>query len=505
MNGMTFVKAAGSAALGLALCACGLSIPGAMESGKASPTAFEVGAAAVPSPLASPVCLGGYALACANLATLERDPLLASAIAFSNAAGQGFLLVKTTNVGFFAHYKGGDWGSYAVRQRIAQEIAARGLQPVLPADHIFVVSDHSHAAPDTIGIWGGVDDAFMQRHADSAVAAGVKAWAARVPAVLSVGVVEGPPTKSSYSRPPTNNPDRQFRALFADTPAGERIATWVNYAPHATVLGSGNQDASGDWTAWAPQEIERLYGGIGVGTVGALGAMDWNKPEGDNEFRENEARQRLRDLIADATAARRPVQGSELDVELVFVREPLLQPFLLLNYLPRIPLGPLALSIERSVTPPWNTGAVVGTYAGAVRIGDVFVSAFPGEPFPELHYQLREGGVTGAQANFLLGAANDFLGYMLQTNEQYQQALIEGALYLGGCPEEELLSALGTEPDGACPDHWVLMVSPTIGRHLVCTIQDAADRLGFQTSARAPECAVLTTLDGLGAPAELKP
>lgn len=485
-----------SVALGLVLGGCGLSLPGSIDSGKSEAApAFMVGAAAVPSPLPGPACLGGYSTTCGRRAEKEHDPLLATAIAFSNAAGGNFVLVKTTNVGFFAKYKNGEFGAYDVRRRIAQQAG-------IASDHIFVVSDHSHSAPDTIGIWGGVDDAFMQQHADAAVAAGVQAWMNREPARLSVGVVDGPETKSSYNRPPTNNPDRQFRALFADAPDGHRIATWVNYAPHATVLGSANSDASGDWTAWAPQEIERLYGGIGMGTVGALGAMDWNKPEGDNEVREAEARQRIRDLVAAATVARQPVHGDELGVELTFVHEPLMQPFLLLNYVPRIAPGPLGLSIQRSVTPPWNT-ALVGTYAGAVRIGDVFVSAFPGEPFPELHYQLREGGVTGAQANFLLGAANDFLGYMLRTNEQYQQAFTEGALYLGGCPEEEVISGLGGDPDGACPDHWTLMVSPTIGRHMVCTIQDAADRLGFGTAARDSECAVLTALDGIAAPAEI--
>ncbi|HEX8648244.1 MAG TPA: hypothetical protein VF715_15225, partial [Thermoleophilaceae bacterium] len=56
--------------------------------------------------------------------------------------------------------------------------------------------------------------------------------------------------------------------------------------------------------------------------------------------------------------------------------------------------------------------------------------------------------------------------------------------------------------DPACPDHWTLMVSPTIGTHVACTIQDAGEALGFEVRTRDPECAALTAADGVGAPPE---
>ena len=471
---------------------------------------FKVAAVEVPSPLMEDVCIAGYSTFCARHTATAKDPLLATAIAFSSTADEGFIIVKTTNIGFFAAYKNGAWGIYDLRRKAAERIKALGLPPIA-SDHIFVVSDHSHQSPDTIGIWGGVPDAFMQRHADRAADAAVQAWAARVPANLYVGVTQGPPTKSSYNRPPTNHPDAQFRLLYANDIRGHRIATLVNYAPHATVTGSDNQLATGDWTAWAPQEISLLYGGVGMGTVGALGAMDWNK-SGNNAQKEAEARQRLRKMMNDATLASVPVNGGQVKVEQVFIHEPVTGPALYANYA-RLPVNTgMNLSIERKEIPPWLSGAVMGTYAGAARIGDVFFSAFPGEPFPELHYALRDcastpagadcGGVRGTQANFLLGAANDFLGYMLYTDEQYQQVTQEGTLYLGGCPEEQLYKGLGQDYDGACPDHWTLMVSPTIGRHIVCTVQDAADRMGFTTGPRGSQCAALTASDGRAGPTE---
>ena len=460
---------------------------------------FLVGAATANADPLTPVCLGGYGSFCTRPMVGIKDPLTTAAFAVSNQAGDDLIIVKTTAVGLFASYKPeqGETGIYNVRQRISE---ATGV----PADHVIVTSDHSHAAPDTIGIWGGVDQSYMELLAQSVVDAAAGAYATRQPAAISVAAVDGPTLDTSYDLPPTSTEaaDEEFRVLFAETPKGLPIATLVNYAPHATVCGDCGDEASGDWTAWAAQEIDRRALGIGIGFVGALGATDWKKT-GELPEREAEARTRINTLMDAALAAKRPVAGDEVRVDSVFIREALAQPILLANYAPGIlDYGEGDVRIDRDTRPPFLTGSVLGTYVGAIRIGDVFVSTFPGEPFPQLQDALRDGGVTGASEHFLLGGANDFLGYMVANDEQYQQTLQEGALFIPGCPEEIPMEALGVPYDGACPDHWTLMVSPTIGRHAVCTIQDAADRIGFTTGPRDESCEVLTTLDGQEAPPE---
>ncbi|HXG27869.1 MAG TPA: Ig-like domain-containing protein [Nevskiales bacterium] len=495
----------------------------AVEAAPPAPLPFKVGAAERPAsflPFPGFSCLGGYSTFCERRATEEKDPLVAGAVAITGRDDRSFILVKTTNIGYFAAYKAGNGpnGIYDIRQRIARELERRYGTVVVPADHIIVTSDHSHHAPDTIGIWGGESPLYMAILAEASVQAGVAAYENRREARLYAASVQGPPTAGSYDRPPTDDPDREFRVLFAEDRQGARIATLMNYAPHATVLGSSNTRATGDWTAWAAQESALMAGGTGIGLIGALGAMDWNK-SGDNDAREAEARRRLRDMLNAAFAARSEVAGNEVAVKTVFIREPLTQPILFANFAPRVPLPVVdsSVSIERAETPPWTTGgAVIGTYAAAVRLGDVFLSAFPGEPFPQLHYALRDcdtlpegieagtdcGSIEGARVNFLLGGANDFLGYMLYTPEQYRQSFEEGALYLAGCPEEALREGAGQDIDGACPDHWALMVSPTIGRHIVCTVQNAARELGFTVVAQNDECPLLTAFDGIAAPAE---
>ncbi len=466
-------------------------------------TAFLAGAAQESASLAAVgfLCLGGYDLNCGRRSTVEHDPLTVEGFALTGENGESLMVVKTVNVGYFAEYKdtlGAD-GIHAVRQRIAQQVAALG--GALPADQIIVTSDHSHHGPDTIGIWGGVDPVYLQQMADAAVRAGVAAWQARKPARLFAASIEGPPTKSSYDRPPTNQPDPEFRLLSAETASGAHIGSWVNYSPHATVLSSDNQDATGDWTAWANQIVGEMWGGVGIGLVGALGAMDWNK-SGDNPAREVEARARLRTLLTAARAARIEITDGTVQVKTTFISEPVTAPALvILTNSPGVETEQLTVKVERQILPPWAGAAVISTQVTSARIGDVFVSTFPGEPFPQLHYALKDGGVVGPRMVFTLGAAQDFLGYMVRTEAQYQQTAQEGTLYLGGCPDHELGVPAGVQ-EGECTDHWSLMVSPTIGRHALCAHQNAAIGLGFASGPQDDDCALLTATDDANAPKE---
>jgi hypothetical protein len=459
------------------------------------PLPYLAGAAKVSADPAENICLGGYG-SCANGAgrtmTGIRDPLWARALAFGDRDGGSMILVHTTNIGLFASYKTiAGVGAYHIRQAISQRTG-------VPADHVIVQADHSHAGPDTIGIWGGVPTSYLELLQKAAVDAGAQAWAARRPAVIKVGTADGPGVTSSYDEPGYTATDDEFRLLFADDAKGRRIATLANYSPHATVLGSANKGASGDWPEWAALIAEATAGGIGLGSVGTLGREDFGAAE-DGDAGEAEARARLERLIAEATAAAQALPATGVDVRTTFLREPIAQPVLLANLMPEgtIDAGGYDLSIDRDTSPPWLTGELLGTYAGAARIGDVFFGVAPGETFPEVQFYLRdEQGVREARAHFHLGAANDFLGYMVRPVTTYAKVFREGATFLGGCPEEAIV------PKDACTDHWTLMVSPTIGTHVSCTIQDAAGTLGFAVGTRDEACPALTATDGAGAPAE---
>ena len=494
----------------LALLACALvaltpaTAAASGKAGSATKTTYSVGAAKASTnpPDGMRLCLGGYG-SCPDgggrTMTSIRDDLHARALAISSGSpDRSLILVHTTNIGFFAAYKTPGLGIHALREEIARRTG-------VPAGNVVVQADHSHSSPDTIGIWGGVPTEYIALMQARAADAAVAAWKARRSAKLFAGTADGPGITSSYSTEPNTSTDDEFRLLWAEDPRGRRIATWANYSPHATVLGSANKGASGDWPEWASEIAEARFGGTGIAGVGTLGREDFGADESRGlDAAEADARGRLEELFEKATANARPVSpAGGVQVRTVFIREQIGQPILLFNNLPEgsINAGGYDLSIDRATTPPWLTGTVIGTYAGAARIGDVFVGMAPGESFPEIQEYLRDDeGVTGPRIHFHLGATNDFLGYMLRPLDRYPQVATEGAGYLVGCPEEEVFSAFALPYDDACTDHWTLMVSPTIGEHVACTIQDAAVSVGFTAGARDRECDALTRTDDAGAP-----
>lgn len=481
----------------------------AVPSAQAADT-FEVGAAKA---LANPepgqmLCLGGYDF-CEDggggrtmTPTAQHpdgiaDDLYSRALAVGDGRN-GMVLIHTTNVGFFASYKTAGLGIYHLRQEVAERTG-------LAADQVIVQADHSHHGPDTIGIWGGVPPEYLERMQNAAIDAGVRAWEARKPARIYVGTADGTGVTSSYRNPPNVGTDDEFRMMWAnDRATGDRIATFTNYSPHATSREKGNL-ASGDWPEWASTMAEERFGGGGIAGVGTLGREDFGDLPREPK-NETSARARIGRLMTAATADGDEVPPTRgVAVKSVFIREPLAQPILAANFVPELPvaLAGMNISIDRDVAPPWNIPGSVGTYAGAARIGDVFFGMSPGEPFPQIQFYLREQeGIKGARSMFHLGAANDFLGYMVTPVEDYAQVATEGAAYLGGCPEEALLDGLGTEYDGACPDHWTLMVSPTIGTHVACTIQNAGGELGFEVGNVSNRCPATTALDGQAPPEE---
>jgi hypothetical protein len=458
---------------------------------------FLVGAAAVsadPEPPFDGICLGGYGSTCSRPMTEIRDPLFVRALAVTGDGGDGetLLLLTTTTVGLFAAHKSelegghGDTSSWDMRRGISEQTG-------VPVTNILVQADHSHAAPDTIGLWGGVTTGYMQLLRDAAVEAGVQAYERREPAVLSIAGV--------YETEERNTPadDEQWRVLVADTPdAQRRIATAVNFSSHATVLGADNRGgAGGDWTAWAAER----YGGTGFASIGALGANTsgqgpaqgwdggWDR-SGTPDQREAKARARIDGFFDLVDEALEPVEGSTVAVDMQFIREAASQPILLAVL--AVPAGPI--TIARSIEPPWLVGTVVGTFAGAARIGDVFVPAGPGEVFGEVNTHLQ-ANVEGARASFFFGAANDFLGYMTGSLDSYQDSFENGALWLPGCPDRPLREALG-RPSG-CTDRWTLQISPTVGMHVRCVQEAAAVRLGFTLEQADELCSALTALNDL--------
>lgn len=556
-----------------------------------SQAAFQAGAAKIDSTPNQELCTGGYGIFCGWKASEARpnavggeDRLYTRALVIESE-GRRVAIVTATAIGIFAAYKSGidpetgrlvtPPGLYDTRLRIAREIG-------IASDHVFIQSDHSHRGPDTIGIWGGVPASYLQQVQDDMVAA-VRAATARLePAELFVGAIDGGlincddtnpgdgvPLRcgvdSLYAYGPNAWVDDEFRVLEARRPGSdERIATFANYSPHATVLDdTGDGVYSGDWTGWLAELLDdEASGAVGLATVGSLGRTDFNpgnnssSPDRDHDGdtdgndrnlnRELAARARLnhfmtalRDAVLPAPGVRpfEQVTGSGVSAQENFLREPVTNPIFYGNYAPLVGVpdndgrypSETEARIDRSTVFPWLSGNTLGTLAGALRIGDLFFATAPGEEFPNAQQCLRDGcgigegmsgkvvaGADGAapQMHFFLGATNDFLGYMGPAST-YDQVAAQGAFYFS-CPPgdmerqgretlDPITSQAGYDAgrlfdERSCPDHFILMSSPTIGDHVNCAIQNAAQSVGFGIEGADPTCVALTVADSRVAP-----
>ncbi|HEV3231583.1 MAG TPA: hypothetical protein VG245_04950 [Candidatus Dormibacteraeota bacterium] len=445
------------------------------------------------------------------------DHIYARATAISNQAGATLLLAALENQGTFAADKQGPYGLYDMRVQVSQDTG-------VPVDMIVINSDHSHAGPDLIGLWGGVPVEYLQEVFAQTVKALDEAYQRRVPGDLVVGVnrpVVPDHTMAKY-RVGTATPgedfvhsqfgvdtgqnnipgtgyddgavDTQLRVLQAVGDDGRPLGTLINYAAHATVMDGGNLGYSADWPGRVARATEiSLKEPVAVTMVADVGR---SQPPRPNTFAncdqpgqptcnadKLETWTRLfTPWVVAAVADAVPVRGTTVAGTEVLTREAATNPALLgVSYSGEGPVQ--GTGAYRSVTTPWVAGNLIGTFASAHRLGDILLTANPGEAYPDIRFGVgRE--IKAPQAFFTFGLANDQLGYLIAPASEYPWITY---------------SNVGN-------DNSFFNVSVQYGDHLYCTETAETVALGFTPTndpqpygpnATQPQCAALTASDAV--------
>lgn len=411
------------------------------------------------------VYLGGYGFGPERPSTGVLQPIFVRAFVATGAGGTVAFAQNETQ-GAFAAYRSGPYGSVAIAAAVAE--ASGGA---IARESVIVGSDHSHAGPDTTGVWGGLPDSYLAFLRDQTVGAILDAYAARRPAELWTGTADATDLiRSQFDAPPNDRVDGELRVVVATDPGGSPASPHgllINYAAHATVMGSGNTLISGDWPAVVAESVEGRFGipaaVVMVADVGRTQPRDGDVP-GDTDPEKlvgYAARVEERVLAAIAAAEHRP--GTTVAAAQLFLREPYANPF--------FPLSFLGSQISRSDAAPWLSGETVGTVVSAARIGDVLFVALPGEGYPAIQFALEER--VPAAEHFVFGLANDQLGYLIAPESGYPQ-----------------VAAAAPGNDNA-----IFNVSPRIGDHVGCTALAAARAIGFALPDDPPECAAYAAED----------
>jgi len=448
------------------------------------------------------------------------EHIYARAMAVSSNTGQSLLLAAIENQGTFAAYKQGPYGLYDIRQQVSHDTG-------VPIDSIVIDTDHSHAGPDLIGLWGGVPVSYLQLVHDQTVAALDHAFTSRVPAQLRVGsdvpVVPSPTTghylagtatpgeffdhsqfgadtgTSLPSPAPTVGTgyrddlvNTQLRVLQAYGVNGKPLGTLINYAAHATVMGSDNLRYSADWPGRVAQATEKaLAEPVAVTMVADVGRTQPPRPNSDplcdkpghptcNVDKLDTWTRLFTPWVLHAVLSSVPVQGAGVSSHEVFTREVITNPALLaVSYTGEV--GLRGFGAYRSTTAPWISGDVLGTFVSAHRIGNILLTAAPGEAYPDVRFGVQTQ-LSGVQAAFAFGLANDQLGYLIAPASEYPWITY-------------------SQPGN---DNALFNVSVQYGDHVYCTETAAAVAIGFSwtadpnpygTGAVEPQCSALTADD----------
>jgi hypothetical protein len=419
-----------------------------------------------------PVYLGGYGIGGgspvfagrAATGVLGEGP---SVRAFAVSDGQNaFAIADIETQGWFAATKNGPYGLIDMRKAV--EEATGGA---LPAESVVVQTDHSHGGADSIGVWGGVPDEYMAFMKDQTVAAIVEAFESMQPGTLWYGTSPGRDLLSNQFDYDAANQvvDSDVRVLQARDKKKRPFATLLNFSAHSTVLGSGNTRITGDWPQRANPMLERRFGGEAMTVVATLGRTqpaDRGCPDpapADAELCTlDDYAGRVVDRAAEAVANAQQIKGDPIVAARSYLVEDVSSNALLLGMLYG---GDAAgIPINRSMTPPWLAGNVLGTITASARIGDVLLSSGPGEMYPQI--ALKVADTVPARGHMTAGLANDQLGYLIAPYEAY--------------PEPIRRSFFNYEGDEVSPidnDNYFFNVSHTMGERVTCSLLRGAGEL----------------------------
>jgi hypothetical protein len=398
------------------------------------------------------VYLGGYGFGPVRKSTGVLAPIFVRAMVIEKD-GVATAFAEAETQGAFVAYKNGSYGLLDVARTVETNSAGR-----IRREHVIIGSSHSHAGPDTTGIWGGLPESYLQYIHDQSVGAILDALEVARPTQLRLGVTPaGELLRSQFRDPPNDEVDADLRVLVAVDESSTSMTSdkWairgvlVNYAAHATVMGSDNTKISGDWPSVVSARLERELdlpsAVVMVADVGrtqpADGQFDGSTEEARLEGYGNAVTWRVYDAIRAST----PVQPGPISGRQLYLREPYTNPF--------FPASLLVASIARNAQRPWVVNEAVGTVVTAISVSDLFFAALPGEGYPAIRFSLQD--LVPAREHFMFGLANDQLGYLIAPEEGYPQVA-------------------AAAPDN---DNALFNVGARVGDHIQCALIEAAHQI----------------------------
>ena len=238
-----------------------------------SADALQAGAA---QSVITPGLLTGHAVYLAGfghnrVATGVHDDLYARCLALRTAA-QTLIICSADLIGLFYD------DVLAIRRAFQQKAPS--------AAFLVVASTHTHAGPDTLGLYGpmltqtGIDTNYLEWVDQRIASTAAEAVRAMQPARLELARDDHPLLGSlqGVDRPPVVKDPFLFAMRLVARSTGQTIATVVNWSDHPEVLGRKNTQITSDYPYWVRRYLEKRFGGVALFFSGSIGKLS---PLGD--------------------------------------------------------------------------------------------------------------------------------------------------------------------------------------------------------------------------------
>lgn len=275
---------------------------------------------------------------------------------------------------------------------------------------LVVSCTHTHSGPDTLGLWGrssfrtGLNLTYQAFVRQQIVSAAREAIETLQPARLRAGVTQMPRWLKNARTP--HIIDRELSVLQATALQGETLFTLVNLACHPEVMFGENKLISADYAGIVCNQIEKEQGGLGLFASADIGGM--MTPDVTRSERSFDTVQRMGQDVADVALAAL-AQGERVNPSSFYFRRCDV----------RIPLhNPLfKFALATGVLPRLSRdeqGRVL-TQVSLFDLGPARLITAPGELLPRPGLVLRK--MLGVPYRFLIGLADDELGYLIPSDE----------------------------------------------------------------------------------------
>ena len=309
-----------------------------------------------------------------------------------------------------------------------------GLSGLTDCAAVMVYSTHTHAGPDTLGLWGpvgrnGKNSAYMKALIDAAVEAGREAASAPREGTLAYGVIRAKHLQRD-SRDPQCCDDNLYQLRLTPDGGGAGVRM-LFYGAHAESLRGDNTLLSRDFPGRLCDLVKEETGDDAIFLPGAVGGLIMtrefvgNMPQGavDNmNITAGKLLKFVREMEDGAWRALSPqlrLSGQTFTVPLDNTVFLLYKTLGILN--------------SRAVPARSATGFGVSTELDVVALDDVVLALLPGEIFPELVLGGPFGDANPSGENpralrdiaadhgvtdlLIVGLANDELGYIVPPSD----------------------------------------------------------------------------------------